>query len=219
MRTGVVVTEVSLAAADRVEVRPAIGATAGAAIVVPRGAQVRRERLDLPLPERHRRAVDALGFGRFEKLVLRFAKPFWEDADLIRVDGAAPGAPFAGWYNLHRVTGEPVLMALNGGAAAAALDGLPPRRIAELGARVLAGVYPGRPWNRRRPVHHFGGATNSAASLTRSPPSAPASGIVRHWPSRLPGGCGRPGRPSKQTCTTVHGAWISGAAAARAACR
>lgn len=147
--------------------------------------------------------------------MLRFAKPFWEDVDLIRVDGA-PGAPFAGWYNLHRVTGEPVLMALNGGAAAAALDGLPPRRIAELGARVLAGVYPGGSGSRSPPSPPIGGATNSAGAPTRSPPSAPASGIVRHWPSRSPGGWLAGEAVWLNLHSTVHGAWISGRAAARA---
>ena len=222
VRTGVVVTEVSLAAADRVEVRAGDRRwTAGAAIVtVPLGVlKAGAIRFDPPLPERHRRAVDALGFGRFEKLVLRFAEPFWDDVDQIRVDGA-PGAPFAGWYNLHRVTGEPVLMALNGGAAAAALDGLPPRRIAELGARVLAGVYPGR---FREPVAaqstDWWGDEFSRGSYSFT---AVGSGVGDReaLAESIAGRLWLAGEAVEADLhSTVHGAWISGRAAARAACR
>ncbi|MGI9125861.1 MAG: FAD-dependent oxidoreductase, partial [Mycobacterium sp.] len=87
-------------------------------------------------------AIKVLGMGRFEKLILRFPEAFWDDVDQIQIAGMA-GGPFTGWYNLNRVIGQPVLMALNGGAAAAAA-GLPlPQQTAQA-SELLARIYPQR---------------------------------------------------------------------------
>lgn len=227
IRLSTPVTEVSLRNPDQVEVRAGSRTwTARAVIVtVPLGVlKAGAVRFDPPLPETHRRAVDALGFGRFEKLVLRFDTAFWDDgdqseADQILIDGA-PGTPFAGWYNLHRATGVPLLMALNGAAAATALDGMPAERRAALAADTLARIYPGRFW---APV-----AAQStdwgADEFSRGSYSFTAAGSGDHDREAL-------GEPiadrlwlageavQPQWHSTVHGAWISGAAAARQACR
>lgn len=99
-------------------------------------------RFDPPLPGPHTRAIGALGMGRFEKLILRFTDVFWDDVDQIQVLGE-PGAPFTDWYNLNRFTGQPGLMALNGGSAATAAA-LPVWRQSAAAADVLARIYPGR---------------------------------------------------------------------------
>lgn len=140
------VTAVSLTAADHVAVDTAGGRWRAAKVIVTVPLGVLKSgaiRFDPPLPVGHTRAIDRLGFGRFEKLVLRFDIAFWDDVDQIQVSGR-PGAPFTGWYNLARVTGAPALMAINGGAAAAAVEEMTVERQSDLAAEVLAGIYPGR---------------------------------------------------------------------------
>lgn len=221
IRTGVVVTEVSLRDPDRVGIRAGADRwqTRRAIITVPLGVlQAGTIRFDPPLPEEHQSAVAALGSGRFEKVVLRFAEPFWDDVDQIQVS-TVPGAPFAGWYNLHRVTGAPVLMALNGGAAAAALDGMTADRRAARAAQTLAGIYGGR---FRDPVaaqatdwwaDEFarGSYSFTAVGSGVADREALAEPIAdRLW---LAGEA-----VAADTHSTVHGAWISGRTAARQAC-
>ena len=119
-------------------------------------------RFDPPLPEDHQRAIEAIGFGRYEKLILQFDEPFWDDVDQISV--ARSGA-FTNWYNLKRVTGQPVLMALNGALRPPSSRALrfrakprsPPRRSR---ASMAAGF--GDRWPRRPPT---GGPTPSAGAL------------------------------------------------------
>lgn len=95
---------------------------------------------DPPLPAGHRTAISRLKMGRYEKLLLQFDDVFWDDVDLIQV-AQAPGEPFSGWFNLQRPLGEPVLVALNGGAAARALNGLSTQQRAARGLTVLRTLY------------------------------------------------------------------------------
>lgn len=171
-------------------------------------------RFDPPLPESHQRAIGALGSGRFEKLVLRFDKAFWDDVDQIQVAGR-PGQPFTGWYNLNRFAGRPALMAINGGAAAAATDGAPLERQTALAGEVLAGVYPGR---FRPPVAAQASAWWSD-EFSRGSYSFTAVGSGpkdRETLARPVGGrlwlAGEAVHPVLHS--TVHGAWLSGRAAA-----
>lgn len=146
VRLNTPVTGISLHPADHVVVDTADGPWFADTVIVTVPLGVLKSgavRFDPPLPETHRRAIDAIGFGRFEKLVLRFDTAFWDDEDQIQVSGR-PGQPFTGWYNLNRVAGRPALMAINGGAAAVAIDGMPVERQSALAADVLAGIYPGR---------------------------------------------------------------------------
>jgi monoamine oxidase len=171
-------------------------------------------RFDPPLPAGHARAIDRLGFGRFEKLVLRFDTAFWDDVDQIQVTGR-PGAPFTGWYNLARVAGMPALMALNGGAAAAAVGEMTVQGQSDLAAEVLAGVYPGR---FRPPVAAQAsrwwtdpfsrGSYSFTAVGSGEDDRVTLAGPVddRLW---LAGEAQHP-----RLHSTVHGAWLSGRAAA-----
>jgi monoamine oxidase len=172
---------------------------------------------DPPLPTAHTRAIEALGMGRFEKLILRFPDAFWDDVDQIQVL-TEPGAPFTSWYNLHRVTGQPALMALNGGAAATAAA-LPVPQQTAAAADLLARIYPARfqpplaaqasNWwadEFSRGSYSFTAAGSGIAD--RVALAEPVDG--RLW---LAGEAQDPRRHS-----TVHGAFSSGAAAARQAC-
>jgi hypothetical protein len=72
---------------------------------------------DPPLPFSHRGAIDALGMGRQDKLVLRFEAPFWSTT-ATRWDIVGTDTDFPLWLNLEPLTGEPVLVALFGGESA-----------------------------------------------------------------------------------------------------
>ena len=171
---------------------------------------------DPPLPPEQRRAIDAIGFGRFEKLVLRFDTAFWDDVDLIQVVGS-PGQAFTGWFNLNRVVGKPALMALNGGSAASASDMSLDRQIAAA-TEVLAGIYPGR---FRPPqagqasawwTDEFSRGSYSFTAVGSGGPDREALAEPvddRLW---LAGEAAH-----EQFHSTVHGAWLSGQAAAKQA--
>lgn len=214
------VAAVSLRAPDHVAVDTANGRWRAAKVIVTVPLGVLKSgaiEFDPPLPASHTNAIERLGFGRFEKLVLRFDSAFWDDVDQIGVAGR-PGAPFTGWYNLARISGAPALMAINGGAAAAAVGGMTVQRQSDLAAEVLAGIYPGR---FRPPVaaqaSRWWTDSFSRGSYSFTAVGSGADDRValaepvddRLW---LAGEAQHPTRHS-----TVHGAWLSGEAAAEQA--
>jgi monoamine oxidase len=83
VRLGRAVSEV-VAEPDGVRVVTADGAVeegSHALVAVPLGVLKREAlRFSPPLPAGRRAAIGRLGFGRFEKVALRFAEPFWRDA-------------------------------------------------------------------------------------------------------------------------------------------
>ena len=85
VRLGVDVTEVALSP-DGVAVRAADGrAEEGSHVVVtvPLGVLKRgRPRFSPALPADRSAAIGRLGFGRYEKVALRFGEPFWRSAGL-----------------------------------------------------------------------------------------------------------------------------------------
>jgi monoamine oxidase len=78
-------------------------------------------RFDPPLPFSHRGAIDALGMGTQDKLVLKFEKPFWSTT-ATRWDIVGSDTDFPLWLNLQPLTGEPVLVAMFGGEVAGRLS-------------------------------------------------------------------------------------------------
>lgn len=211
------ITAVSLRGPDHVAVESAGGRWRAAKVIVTVPLGVLKSgaiRFDPPLPAGHSRAIERLGFGRFEKLVLEFDTAFWDDVDQIQIVGN-PGRPFTGWYNLNRVSGSPVLMAINGGAAAEAVAGLDADRQAAAAADLLAAIYPGR---FRPPLaaqasrwwedeFSRGSYSFTAVGSGQEDREALAEPIDdRLW---LAGEAQHPTMHS-----TVHGAWLSGKAAA-----
>lgn len=75
---------------------------------------------DPPLDEDKRGAIDRLGMGLLNKVYLKFNQVFWDDVDVIGYLGPERGH-FSQWFNLAKVTGEPILLGFN---AASAADGL-----------------------------------------------------------------------------------------------
>src|SRR5690554_4336462 len=93
---------------------------------------------DPPLPFSHRGAIDALGMGQQDKLVLQFEQPFWS-TPATRWDIVGGDTDFPLWLNLEPLTGEPVLVALFGGEVA---DRLSESTDAELLESALASLEP-----------------------------------------------------------------------------
>lgn len=81
---------------------------------------------DPPLPEPKRRAIERLGFGLLDKVVLAFAEPFWpESPDLIGLVGREQ--PLADLVNGLSFAGIPLLVGLRGGDAARSREALSDR--------------------------------------------------------------------------------------------
>ena len=79
---------------------------------------------DPPLPPRKLCAIERLGFGCLNKLVLEFDCAFWLDDDsfgCVRDREAIRGRLYMYW-NIHRVTGRPILVALLSGDSAYASE-------------------------------------------------------------------------------------------------
>ncbi|HEX5828678.1 MAG TPA: NAD(P)/FAD-dependent oxidoreductase [Candidatus Limnocylindrales bacterium] len=92
-------------------------------------------RFDPPLDPPRARAVEAIGFGRFEKIAMRFERPFWTEAGLPGVlvlsSDARPAVPCL--VGIDGFVGDPVLVALGAGWSAGLLgDGPEDAAVAHL---------------------------------------------------------------------------------------
>ena len=73
---------------------------------------------DPELPRAHLEAIDRLGMGNMEKVVLRFPEVFWDpDVDLFSYIPEQRGL-FVEWYNAVPWTGAPILVGFNAGRTA-----------------------------------------------------------------------------------------------------
>lgn len=218
IQLGTPVTAISLRDPDHIAVDTVTGRWRAAKVIITVPLGVLKSgaiRFDPPLPPAHARAIDRLGFGRFEKLVLRFDTAFWDDVDQIQI---LDSRPFTGWYNLNRVTGRPALMAINGGAAAAAVGGMDLDRQTAAAAELLAAIYPGR----FRPPLAAQASRWWEDEFSRGSYSFTAVGsgeddriaLAEPVDDRL-WLAGEAQHPTMHS--TVHGAWLSGRAAAEQA--
>jgi monoamine oxidase len=115
VRLGVDVAEVALSP-DGVAARTADGrAEEGSHVVVtvPLGVLKRgRPRFSPALPADRSAAIERLGFGRYEKVALRFGEPFWRTAGLAHmlIFPRDPGAPAVWVIGQDAFGGGPVLL-------------------------------------------------------------------------------------------------------------
>lgn len=70
------------------------------------------------LDDGHTEAIAALGMGLLDKFWFRFDEQFWSDDTEMWTRLHSKTEPFAEWFNLAPVTGEPVLLSLMGGPLA-----------------------------------------------------------------------------------------------------
>ncbi len=85
-------------------------------------------------------AMGRLGMGVYDKVFLRFPERFWGDDWVVRQQGPA-GVDWHSWYDMSRVTGEPVLAALLGGAGARRIESLPDAIIVDEGLTALRRMF------------------------------------------------------------------------------
>ena len=100
-----------------------------------------------PLPPWKQESIDRLGFGDLNKVVLQFPTVFWDDS--VDFFGAAHSQNAAErgfcfmWWNFHRFTGLPILVALVAGEAAHAAESASDEELREGALAMLRGMHPG----------------------------------------------------------------------------
>jgi len=169
-------------------------------------------RFDPPLSGRHQQAIDRLGMGLLNKVVLRFERAFWPpDVDWIGLMGER----FDSWASLVSATGVPVLMGFQAGRAAEHLEALTDARVAALALQDLRAVF-GSTGPAQAQVTRWRQNPWSRGSYSTLPPGASpqdrAALAQPDWAGRLifAGEAASTDHPS-----TVHGAFGSGAHAAQ----
>ncbi len=89
------------------------------------------------LPARKRLAIERLGMGLLDKVVLRYAAPFWPlDKDMLGAMAGVNGG-FPSFLNLQKLAGEPIVVGFHGGASARALEDAPDEVVAGRAHAVL----------------------------------------------------------------------------------
>ena len=93
-----------------------------------------------PLPTEKRVAIDRLGVGVLDRVILRFDERFWDDVNVIGFVGNEPSL-FVEWYDLTDIVGAPVIIGFNSGDVADALAVRTDQQIIEAAMRALATIY------------------------------------------------------------------------------
>ena len=104
-------TSQGVVTADRVIVTVPLGVLKAATIV-----------FDPPLPEAKRRAIERLGFGLLDKVVLKFDRPFWPESDVLGLVGL--DQPVSDLVNGLTFADAPLLVGLRGGRNARSRESL-----------------------------------------------------------------------------------------------
>ncbi len=170
---------------------------------------------DPPLPEAHRQAIGHLGMGVLSKLWLRFDRVRWgERAHWLGALGPRPGE-WTAFVNLAPQTGQPLILAFNAGDFGRRAEEMDEgRAVADCMASLRRILGPDLPdpvaWQRSS----WGRDPWSRGSYSYRPPGASAKD---HRLLATPAGprlllAGEHCHP--QYPATVHGAWLSGLAAA-----
>jgi len=92
------------------------------------------------LPETKQSAIDRLGMGLVNKVLLQFDKPFWPKNQQVFFF-AWPEAPWPECYNLEPIIGQPILMAIKSGELARADESKPDAEIAAALKKQLVQVF------------------------------------------------------------------------------
>ncbi|MCC5947165.1 MAG: FAD-dependent oxidoreductase [Nitriliruptoraceae bacterium] len=146
IRTGQAVQEVRVGP-DGVELRTAHGVLHAERVVVtvPLGVlKAGAIRFDPALPSRTQRAIERVGFGVLDKLALRFDRRFWDpEAHLLGVVSPRVGA-WSEWFDLHGLTGEPILVGYNAGSVAGRFAARTDAQVVASALATLEHAYPGR---------------------------------------------------------------------------
>ncbi|MFT6290455.1 MAG: monoamine oxidase [Ilumatobacter sp.] len=92
------------------------------------------------LPEAKRTAIQRLGMGVLDRVVLRFEEKFWEDTAIIGYVNDQEGL-FIEWYDMTNIVGAPVLVGFNAADVADELATRTDEQILEAAMRTLITIY------------------------------------------------------------------------------
>lgn len=94
-----------------------------------------------PLPAAKKAAIDDLKMGVLNKVCLKFPHTFWDQNTNMLLRTPDAEATWPAWFNLINVTGEPILLALNAGPYARALEKKADAEIIDLAMASLKSMY------------------------------------------------------------------------------
>jgi len=95
-----------------------------------------------PLPERKLQAIQRVGYGRLNKLVLVFPEPFWRTAATTYIGYAGPKGHFYMFIDVSAVSGVPTLVAMLPGRFAEAVEKTPDSAVVLEAMDILCRIFP-----------------------------------------------------------------------------
>jgi monoamine oxidase len=217
IRLGVVVKTVRYGS-DRVEVETSAGSFVAdkAVVTFPLGVLKQASvKFEPPLPESKQDAIKRLAMGVLNKVYLKFPETFWdEDVETISYMGAELGE-WCDWLSFVPFTGKPVLMAFHGGDKGFALENLGDEEIRTGAMKTLRVMFGENiPEPEGMLVTRWGKDPFAFGSYSHIPPFAsredydalfaPVDGVLYFAGEAT----------SREYPGTVHGAYLSGVAAA-----
>jgi hypothetical protein len=112
-------------------------------VAVPLGVlKSRGIRFDPPLPRDKVASIERVGFGRIEKVAMRFDEAFWADALHTHIVNISSGPPFRLplWVDVDRISGEPALVVFSAGSDAKRIHARGARAALEMTLARLRGI-------------------------------------------------------------------------------
>ncbi|MBK7316068.1 FAD-dependent oxidoreductase [Candidatus Villigracilis affinis] len=217
IRLGVKVTHISYGA-DGVDVETSSGTFSGEKAVVTFPLGVLKQaavKFDPPLPESKQSAIDRLDMGVLNKVYLKFSEVFWdEEFEGISYLGEETGE-WCDWLNFVPYINEPVLMAFHGGAKGYAIEELSDDAIIAGAMKTLRVIYgESIPEPEGYLITRWGRDPLAFGSYSHVPPFASGEDYdalfepvddVLYFAGEA---------TSREYPATVHGAYLSGIAAA-----
>lgn len=191
-------TSQGILVADRVIVTVPLGVLKAGTIV-----------FDPPLPEPKRLAIERLGFGVLDKVVLAYDDPFWpQEPDVFGIVGE--DQPVCDLVNGLRFAARPLLVGLRGGANARARERDSDERTVREVTRVLGGPEPAGALVTRWAADEYARGSYSFLAVGSSPNDQRA--LAEPVGERL----AFAGEAThEEFSATVHGAYLSGVREAR----
>ena len=217
IRLGVQVAGISYGA-DGVDVETLSGTYGGDKVIVtfPLGVLKQAEvKFDPPLPESKQSAIDHLDMGVLNKVYLKFSEAFWdEEIGIISYVGERAGE-WCDWLNFVPYINEPVLMAFHGGAKGYEIEELSDDEIVAGAMKTLRVIYGDSiPEPEGYLITRWGKDPLAFGSYSHIPPFASGDDYdalfepvddVLYFAGEA---------TSREYPATVHGAYLSGVAAA-----
>ncbi len=174
-------------------------------------------RFEPPLPSSKRDAIDRLGMGVLNKVYLKFPETFWdEEVETISYIGEVLGE-WCDWLNFVPFTGEPILMAFHGGDKGFALEDLSDEEIQAGAMNTLRLIFGDEiPEPEGMLVTRWGKDPFAFGAYSHIPPFASGDDyeVLAEPVDEVLFFAGE--ATSREYPATVHGAYLSGVAAAQA---